>query len=222
MKIFLDTANIKSIRHYSEMGMVDGITTNPTLLSKESGDPEEIMKEIVKIVQGPVSLEVISTETNQIIKEAYILKRYGSNVVIKVPMIPDGLKAVKKLKEEGIETNVTLVFSANQALLAAKAGASYVSPFIGRLDDMGNDGMNLIRDINQIFKNYQYNTKILVASIRHPIHVIESAKAGADVVTLPPDILGKMFLHPLTDKGLKAFISDWENLKKTNPSIKIL
>jgi transaldolase len=222
MKIFLDTANIKSIRHYSEMGMVDGITTNPTLLSKESGDPEEIMKEIVKIVQGPVSLEVISTETNQIIEEAYILKRYGSNVIIKVPMIPDGLKAVKKLKEEGIETNVTLVFSANQALLAAKAGASYVSPFIGRLDDAGNDGMNLIRDIKQIFKNYQYDTKLLVASIRHPIHVIESAKSGADVVTLPPDILGKMFLHPLTDKGLKTFISDWENLKKTNPSIKIL
>ena len=222
MKIFLDTANIKSIRHYSEMGMVDGITTNPTLLSKESGDPEEIMKEIVKIVQGPVSLEVISTETNQIIEEAYILKRYGSNVIIKVPMIPDGLKAVKKLKEEGIETNVTLVFSANQALLAAKAGASYVSPFIGRLDDVGNDGMNLIRDIKQIFKNYQYDTKLLVASIRHPIHVIESAKSGADVVTLPPDILGKMFIHPLTDKGLKTFISDWENLKKTNPSIKIL
>jgi transaldolase len=222
MKIFLDTANIKSIRHYSEMGMVDGITTNPTLLSKESEDPEQIMKEIVKIVQGPVSLEVISTETNQILEEAYILKRYGSNVVIKVPMIPDGLKAVKKLKEEGIETNVTLVFSANQALLAAKAGASYVSPFIGRLDDIGNDGMSLIRDINQILKNYQYNTKILVASIRHPIHVIESAKAGADVVTLPPDILGKMFLHPLTDKGLQVFISDWENLKKSKPSIKIL
>ncbi|MDQ2685457.1 MAG: fructose-6-phosphate aldolase [Thermoproteota archaeon] len=222
MKIFLDTANIKSIRHYSEMGMVDGITTNPTLLSKESEDPEQIMKEIVKIVQGPVSLEVISTETNQILEEAYILKRYGSNVVIKVPMIPDGLKAVKKLKEEGIETNVTLVFSANQALLAAKAGASYVSPFIGRLDDIGNDGMSLIKDINQIFKNYQYNTKILVASIRHPIHVIESAKAGADVVTLPPDILGKMFLHPLTDKGLQVFISDWENLKKSKPSIKIL
>ena len=222
MKIFLDTANIKSIRHYSEMGMVDGITTNPTLLAKESEDPEEIMKEIVNIVQGPVSLEVISTETNQILEEAYILKRYGSNVVIKVPMIPDGLKAVKKLNEEGIETNVTLVFSANQALLAAKAGASYVSPFIGRLDDVGNDGLNLIRDIKQIFKNYQYDTKLLVASIRHPIHVIESAKSGADVVTLPPDILGKMFLHPLTDKGLKTFISDWENLKKTNPSIKIL
>jgi transaldolase len=222
MKIFLDTANIKSIRHYSEMGMVDGITTNPTLLAKESEDPEEIMKEIVNIVQGPVSLEVISTETNQILEEAYILKRYGSNVVIKVPMIPDGLKAVKKLKEEGIETNVTLVFSATQALLAAKAGASYVSPFIGRLDDIGNDGISLIRDIYQIFKNYQYNTKILVASIRHPIHVIESAKAGADVVTLPPDILGKMFLHPLTDKGLKMFISDWENLKKGKPSIKIL
>ena len=222
MKIFLDTANLDSIRHYSEMGMVDGITTNPTLLSKEGGDPEEIIREIIKIVQGPVSLEVISTEINQIMKESYILQRYGPNVVIKVPMIPDGLKAVKKLKEEGIETNVTLVFSANQALLAAKAGASYVSPFIGRLDDIGAEGMSLIRDINQIFKNYQYNTKILVASIRHPIHVIESAKLGADVVTLPPDILGKMFLHPLTDKGLKTFISDWENLKKTNPSIKIL
>ena len=222
MKIFLDTANLDSIRHYSEMGMVDGITTNPTLLSKEGGDPEEIIREIINIVQGPVSLEVISTEINQIMEEAYILQRYGSNVVIKVPMIPDGLKAVKKLKEEGIETNVTLVFSANQALLAAKAGASYVSPFIGRLDDIGAEGMSLIRDINQIFKNYQYNTKILVASIRHPIHVIESAKSGADVVTLPPDILGKMFLHPLTDKGLKTFISDWENLKKTNPSIKIL
>jgi len=222
MKIFLDTANIVSIRHYSEMGMVDGITTNPTLLSKERGDPEEIIREIVKMVQGPISLEVISTEINQIMEEAYILQRYGSNVVIKVPMIPDGLKAVKKLKEEGIDTNVTLVFSANQALLAAKAGASYVSPFIGRLDDIGNEGMTIIRDIHQIFKNYQYNTKILVASIRHPIHVIESAKAGADVVTLPPDILGKMFLHPLTDNGLKTFISDWENLKKTNPSIKIL
>jgi transaldolase len=222
MKIFLDTANIASIRHYSEMGMVDGITTNPTLLSKEGDDPEKIIREIIKIVQGPVSLEVISTEINQIMEEAYILQRYGSNVVIKVPMIPDGLKAVKKLKEEGIETNVTLVFSANQALLAAKAGASYVSPFMGRLEDIGNEGMSLIRDINQIFKNYQYNTKILVASIRHPIHVIEAAKLGADVVTLPPDILGKMFLHPLTDKGLKIFISDWENLKKTNPSIKIL
>ena len=222
MKIFLDTANIASIRHYSEMGMVDGITTNPTLLSKEGGDPEEIIRKIVKMVQGPVSLEVISTEVTQIMEEAYILKQYGSNVVIKVPMIPDGLKAVKKLREEGIDTNVTLVFSATQALLAAKAGASYVSPFIGRLDDIGNDGMSLIRDMNQIFKNYQYNTKILVASVRHPIHVIESAKVGADVVTLPPDILGKMFLHPLTDKGLKTFISDWENLKKTNPSIKIL
>jgi transaldolase len=212
MKIFLDTANLDSIRHYSEMGMVDGITTNPTLLSKEGRDPEEIIREIIKLVQGPVSLEVISTEINQIMEESYILQRYGSNVVIKVPMIPDGLKAVKKLKEEGIETNVTLVFSANQALLAAKAGASYVSPFIGRLDDIGAEGMSLIRDINQI----------LVASIRHPIHVIEAAKVGADVVTLPPDILGKMFLHPLTDKGLKTFISDWENLKKTNPSIKIL
>src|SRR5215208_5949991 len=222
MKIFLDTANLEDIKTFNDMGVVDGITTNPSLLSKEKGNPSQIMRDIVRIIKGPVSLEVVGTRYEEMLEEAHRLKKYGQNVVIKVPMIPDGLKAVKKLKEEGIDTNVTLIFSANQALLAAKAGASYVSPFIGRLDDIGNEGMNLIRDINQIFKNYQYNTKILVASIRHPIHVIESAKAGADVVTLPPDILGKMFLHPLTDKGLKTFISDWENLKKTNPSIKIL
>ena len=214
MEIFLDTANLKSIRHYNEMGMVDGITTNPTLLSKEDGNPEDIMHEIVNIVKGPVNLEVIATETEQMIEEAHNLKKYGSNVIVKIPMIPAGLKAVKQLTDIGIKTNVTLVFSSNQAILAAKAGASYVSPFIGRIDDSGQEGMAIIKEIHQIFKNYQYKSKILVASIRHPIHVIESAKIGADVVTLPPEILGKMLSHPLTDKGLKIFLSDWENLQK--------
>jgi len=213
MEIFLDTASLKAIRHYHEMGMVDGITTNPTLFSKEDENPEEIMHKIVDIIKGPVSLEVIGTETEQMIEEAHDLTRYGSNVIVKIPMIPAGLKAVKILKNEGIKTNDTLIFSANQALLAAKAGASYVSPFIGRLDDTGQDGMNIISEIKQIFTNYQYTTKILVASIRHPIHVIQSAKIGADVVTMPPEILGKMISHPLTDKGLKTFLADWENLQ---------
>lgn len=213
MEIFLDTASLKAIRHYNEMGMVDGITTNPTLLSKEDENPEEIMHKIVDIIKGPVSLEVIGTETEQMIDEAHNLTKYGSNVIVKIPMIPAGLKAVKMLKNEGIKTNVTLIFSANQALLAAKAGASYVSPFIGRLDDTGQDGMNIISEIKQIFTNYQYTAKILVASIRHPIHVIQSAKIGADVVTMPPEILGKMLSHPLTDKGLKTFLADWENLQ---------
>lgn len=221
MKIFLDTANIESIRHYNDLGLIDGITTNPTLLSKEEGNPEEIMKEITKIVKGPVSLEVISTESENIIREARILKEYGKNVIVKVPMIPDGLKAVKKLKEEGIDTNVTLVFSANQALLAAKAGALFVSPFIGRLDDIGYDGMRLIQDIKQIFNNYEYDTKLLVASIRHPIHVIESGKIGADIITLPPNILEKLISHPLTDKGLSLFISDWQKKKKIQEAIRV-
>jgi len=221
MKIFLDTANIESIGHYNDLGVIDGITTNPTLLSKEQGNPEDIMKEITKIVEGPVSLEVISTESENIIKEARILKGYGTNVIVKVPMIPEGLKAVKKLKQEGIDTNVTLVFSANQALLAAKAGALYVSPFIGRLDDIGYDGMTLIQDIKQIFNNYDYDTKLLVASIRHPIHVIESGKIGADIVTLPPNILEKLISHPLTDRGLALFISDWQKKKKIQEAIRV-
>ena len=221
MKIFLDTANIESIKKYSDMGLVDGITTNPTLLSKEKGNPAEIMLQIVKIVKGPVSLEVVGTTADEMVDEAHRLKKYGQNVVVKIPMIPDGLKAVKKLKEEGIQTNVTLVFSANQAILAAKAGAAYVSPFIGRLDDAGQEGMTIIKDIVQIFKNYQFNTNVLVASIRHPLHVIEAGKIGAQVVTLPPDILGKMLSHPLTDKGLTTFMSDWEKVKKENPNLVI-
>ncbi len=221
MKIFLDTANIDSIKKYNDMGLVDGITTNPTLLSKEKGNPAEIMRQIVKIVKGPVSLEVVGTTMDEMMEEAHRLKKYGQNVVVKIPMIPDGLKAVKKLKEEGIQTNVTLIFSANQAILAAKAGAAYVSPFIGRLDDAGQEGMTVIREIVEIFKNYKFDTNVLVASVRHPLHVIEAGKIGAHVVTLPPDILGKMLTHPLTDKGLSAFLSDWEKVKKENPNLTI-
>jgi transaldolase len=219
MKIFLDTANIESIKKYSDMGVIDGITTNPTLFSKEKGNPTDIMREIVKIVRGPVSLEVTGTTMEEMIDEAHRLKKYGQNVVVKIPMIPDGLKVVRRLNEEGIQTNVTLIFSANQAILAAKAGASYVSPFIGRLDDAGHDGMTIISEIVQIFKNYQFNTEVLVASVRHPLHVTEAGKIGAHIVTLPPDILGKMISHPLTDKGLSTFLSDWEKVKKENPNL---
>ena len=214
MKIFLDTANVKAINTYNDMGLVDGITTNPTLLAKEDQNPSDIMREIAKIVKGPVSLEVIATETDEMLEEAHKLKKFGQNVVVKIPMTSNGMKAVRKLREDGIDTNVTLIFSANQAILAAKAGASYVSPFIGRLDDIGNEGMILVNEIIQIFRNYRFKTEVLVASIRHPIHVIESGKIGADIVTLPPDILGKMLSHPLTDKGLALFLSDWEKAKK--------
>jgi transaldolase len=221
MKIFLDSANIDAIKKYNELGLVDGVTTNPTLLSKEKEHPAEIMKQIVKIIKGPVSLEVIGTTAQVMIEEAHRLMKFGQNVVVKIPMIPDGMKAVKQLKQDGISTNVTLVFSANEAVLAAKAGASYISPFIGRLDDVGQDGMMLIKEIVQIFDNYQYKTEVLVASVRHPLHIIEAAKLGADIVTLPPEILGKMLAHPLTEKGLSAFLSDWEKIKKDNPSATI-
>lgn len=213
MKIFLDTASIESIRRYNDMGILDGVTTNPSLLSKEKGDPRQIMNEIVRIIKGPVSLEVIGTDYELMIEEAHRLKKYGQNVVVKVPMIPAGLRAVKSLKQDGISTNVTLVFSSNQAILAAKAGASYISPFIGRLDDNGQEGINVIREIKQIFSNYEFETEILVASVRHPLHVIEAGRCGADIVTVPPDILQKMLAHPLTDKGLSSFISDWNKLR---------
>jgi transaldolase len=194
--------------------VVDGITTNPTLISKEKGHPEDIMREIVKIVKGPVNLEVVGIKTEEMVEEGLRLKRFGDNVVVKVPMTMEGLKAVKKLSEDKIKTNVTLIFSSNQALLAAKAGASYISPFIGRLDDGGQEGMTVIKEIVQIFNNYDFQTEVLVASVRHPIHVIEAGKIGAHIVTLPPDILGKMLTHPLTDKGLSLFLSDWEKVKK--------
>lgn len=220
MKIFLDTANLESIKKYNDMGVLDGITTNPTLLSKEQGSPEEIMRSIVSMVRGDVSLEVIGTKSAQMIEEAHHLKKYGQNVVVKIPMIPEGLKALTILSSEGISTNVTLVFSANQALLAAKAGATYVSPFIGRLDDIGHNGMSIVKSIVNIFRNYQFKTQVLVASIRHPDHVVQAAEIGADVVTLPPDILGKMMRHPLTDKGLDAFLSDWERIGKESPKLR--
>jgi transaldolase len=214
MKIFLDTANIDSIKKFVDLGIVDGITTNPSLLLKENKDPIDAMKRIVKLVDGPVSLEVVATEYDNIMEESLKLAKYGENVVVKIPMTSAGLKAINSLYKKSIKTNVTLIFSANQALLAAKAGATYVSPFIGRLDDIGHDGLTVISDIVQIFSNYDITTQVLVASIRHPIHVIESAKLGADVVTLPPEILQKMIHHPLTDKGLDIFLADWEKLKK--------
>ena len=221
MKIFLDTANLESIKMYNDMGLLDGVTTNPSLLSKEGGDPQKTMEEICRIVKGDVSLEVISTEYLGMIEEAHRLRKYGDNVVVKCPITADGLKACKSLTAEGIPVNVTLIFSPNQAILAAKAGAKYVSPFIGRLDDVGKDGMLLIREIKQIFPNYNFKTQILVASIRHPMHVVEAAKIGADVVTLPAEVLGKMLKHQLTDIGLKNFLADWEKLKAEDPNIRI-
>ena len=219
MKIFLDSANLESIKMYNDMGVLDGVTTNPSLLSKEKGDPRKVMNDIVRMVKGPVNLEVIGTDYEVMIEEAHRLKKYGENVVVKIPMIPTGLRAVKRLAQEGISTNVTLIFSSNQAILAAKSGASYVSPFIGRLDDNGQDGMSIVREITQIFANYNFETEILVASIRHPIHVIEAGKCGADIVTLPPEILQKMFTHPLTDRGLNGFLSDWNKVKELNPDL---
>lgn len=212
MKIFLDTANVESIRRYDGMGLVDGITTNPSLLAREGGDPESAMREIAAIVRGDVSLEVISTEYDAMVKEGRRLAAYAGNVVVKVPMTPDGLRTCRTLSSENTPVNVTLVFSANQALLAAKSGAKYVSPFIGRLDDAGHEGMELVRDMVDIFENYDYPTEVLVASIRHPLHVVEAAKAGADVATLPPAVLDKMMRHPLTDLGLEAFLADWKRL----------
>ena len=182
MKIFLDTANLESIKKFNDMGLLDGITTNPSLMSKEGGNPKDAMEEITKIIQGDVSLEVVSTDYSGMLEEGKRLREYGDNVVVKVPMTPDGLKACKSFSSQGIPVNVTLIFSANQALLAAKSGAKYVSPFIGRLDDIGQDGMNLIKEIKEIFSNYTFETQILVASVRHPLHVIDAAKIGADVV----------------------------------------
>jgi len=219
MKIFLDTANVASIEKYNELGVVDGITTNPTLLSKEKGNPIKTMKKIVEIMKGPVSLEVVAIDFDKMLEESLKLAKYGENVVVKIPMTMDGLKVVHALTRKGIKTNVTLIFSANQALLAAKAGATYVSPFIGRLDDIGAEGLNLVSEIVQIFASYDISTQLLVASVRHPLHVIEAAKMGADVVTLPPDILDKMIRHPLTDKGLDSFLSDWKKLEKDNPDL---
>jgi len=209
MKFFLDTANIDEIKDASSMGMVDGVTTNPSLIAKEGRDFEEVIKEICEIVDGPISAEVISTDTEGMLKEARHLAGLHKNIVVKIPMTVDGIKATCQLTKEGIKTNVTLVFSPLQALMAAKAGATYVSPFLGRLDDLSQDGLQLIEQIVDIYANYAYETEIIVASVRNPLHVLESALMGADIATIPYSVLGKFAAHPLTDKGLKAFLDDW-------------
>jgi transaldolase len=210
MKIFLDTANVASIRTFVEMGVLDGITTNPTLIAKENREFTELVHEILRLVPGPVNLEVVSQAADGMIGEGHDLADLGPNVVVKCPMTGEGLKAVRQLHKDGIKTNVTLIFSPNQALLAAKAGADYASPFIGRLDDAGHEGMKIIEEILPIYRNYGFETQVLVASIRHPVHVVEAARLGAHVATMPPDVLDKMVKHPLTDIGLKRFLDDWQ------------
>ena len=214
MKFFIDTANIDEIKEAHSMGMVDGVTTNPSLIAKEGRDFEDIIKEICEIVDGPISAEVISVDTEGMVKEARHLAKIHANIVVKIPLTVDGLKATRRLAEEGIKTNVTLVFSPLQALMAAKAGATYVSPFIGRLDDLSQEGLLLVEQIVEIYSNYAYNTEIIVASIRNPLHVLESALMGADIATIPFNVLGKLAAHPMTDKGLKAFLDDWDKAKK--------
>ena len=209
MKFFLDMANIDEIKDANSMGMVDGVTTNPSLIAKEGRDFEEVIQEICEIVDGPISAEVISTDTEGMLKEARHLAGLHKNIVVKIPMTVDGIKATCQLTKEGIRTNVTLVFSSLQALMAAKAGATYVSPFIGRLDDISQDGLQLIEQIVEIYANYAYETEIIVASVRNPLHVLDSAIIGADIATIPYSVLGKFASHPLTDKGLKAFLDDW-------------
>jgi transaldolase len=214
MKFFIDTANINEIKEANSMGMVDGVTTNPSLVAKEGREFEGLIKEICDVVDGPVNAEVISTDTEGMLSEGRNLVKIHKNVVVKIPMTVDGLKAVRQLAVEGIRTNVTLVFSPLQALMAAKAGAAYVSPFVGRLDDVSHDGLLLVDQIAEIYSNYAYDTEIIVASVRNPLHVLESALIGADIATLPFSVLSKLAAHPLTDKGLKAFLDDWNKAKK--------
>ncbi|MFW2365190.1 MAG: fructose-6-phosphate aldolase [Desulforhopalus sp.] len=214
MKFFIDTANIDEIKKGVEMGMVDGVTTNPSLVAKESKPFEEIVAEICQIVDGPVSAEVVSLEAEGMLSEAKELAKISDNIVIKIPMIVEGLKAVKQLTAEGIKTNVTLVFSAAQALLAAKAGATFVSPFVGRLDDIGNPGMDLIGDIVTIYDNYGYQSEIIVASVRSPQHVMDAALIGADIATIPLKVINQLAKHPLTDIGMQQFLDDWEKRTK--------
>lgn len=219
MKIFIDTADLDEIKELASWGIIDGATTNPTLVARSGRSFNEVIDEIFKLVNGPISLEVVSEKADDMVKEAKQLvkkvnPKYQKNVAIKVPMTPEGLKAVRKLSKENIKTNVTLVFSANQALLAAKAGATFVSPFIGRLDDIGQEGMQIIVEIMDIFNNYNIKTQVIVASVRHPIHVIDAARLGAHIATVPPAVIRKMAKHSLTDKGIKAFLDDWKKVKK--------
>ena len=214
MKFFIDTANINEIKEAAEMGMADGVTTNPSLIAKEGGDFKTIIKQICEVVDGPISAEVISLDTEGMVAEARDLAKIHGNIVIKIPMTVDGLKAVSTLAGENIRTNVTLVFSPLQALMAAKAGAAFVSPFVGRLDDLSADGMGLVEQIVEIYGNYAFDTEVIVASIRNPLHVLESALMGADIATIPFNVLAKLAAHPMTDKGIKAFLADWEKGKK--------
>ena len=215
MQIFLDTANLDEISRGAAMGLVDGVTTNPSLMAKETGDPREILARIAALVPGDVSAEVLSTETAGMVAEGRELATIAPNIIIKCPLTPDGLRAVRELKEDGIRVNVTLCFSVPQALFAAKAGAYIVSPFVGRLDDISSPGMQLIADIRQIFDNYGFPTRILVASIRNPLHVVESARLGADIATMPAKVLDLLIKHPLTDIGLERFLKDWADARVT-------
>lgn len=214
MKLFIDTANVDEIRRANDMGIISGVTTNPSLIAKEGRDFRQVVAEIAEIVDGPISAEVISLKEEEMVQEAIELSKIHKNIVIKIPMCEEGLKAVKKLKEKNIKTNLTLIFSVNQALLAALAGASYVSPFAGRLDDVGNSGMDVIRDIAKVFNLYKIDCEIIAASIRHPMHVTEAALAGAHISTVPFDVIKKMISHPLTDKGIEKFLADWDKFSK--------
>jgi len=214
MKLFIDTANVDEIRRANDMGIISGVTTNPSLIAKEGRDFRQVVAEIAEIVDGPISAEVISLKEEEMVQEAIELSKIHKNIVIKIPMCEEGLKAVKKLKEKNIKTNLTLIFSVNQALLAALAGASYVSPFAGRLDDVGNSGMDVIRDIAKVFNIYKIDCEIIAASIRHPMHVTEAALAGAHISTVPFDVIKKMISHPLTDKGIEKFLADWDKFSK--------
>jgi transaldolase len=210
MKFFADTADIAEIRALAETGLLDGVTTNPSLVHKSGRDFLEVVKEIAGVVSGPVSAEVVALDYDGMMREAEVVRKIAPNIAVKVPLTPDGLKACKALAGDGTMVNVTLCFSAAQALLAAKAGATFISPFVGRLDDIGSDGMSLIADIRMIYDNYDFPTEILVASVRHPMHVVEAAKIGADVMTAPPKIIWQLFKHPLTDAGIESFLKDWE------------
>ncbi|HEV2746404.1 MAG TPA: fructose-6-phosphate aldolase [Allosphingosinicella sp.] len=210
MKFFVDTADIADIRELAETGLLDGVTTNPSLIHKAGRDFLEVVKEICRVVPGPVSAEVVATGHDEMMREAEILRRIADNIAVKVPLTIDGLKTCRKLTGDGTMVNVTLCFTANQALLAAKAGATFISPFVGRHDDIGFDGMQIISEIRMIYDNYDYQTQILVASVRHPVHVLEAAKIGADVMTAPPAVIRQLFRHPLTDRGLEAFLADWQ------------
>lgn len=212
MQFFLDTGMVDEIKQALDWGILDGVTTNPSLIAKTGRPFMEVVKEILKLVDGPVSVEIVAKDAKGMVEQGKMLADLGDNVVVKIPMTPEGMRAVQELESEGIPTNVTLVFSPMQALIAGKAGASFVSPFVGRVDDVSGDGMKIIKDIVQIFNNYEIDTQIIVASVRHPMHVLEAALIGADICTMPFDVMKKLFQHPLTDKGIELFLKDWEKV----------